>query len=226
MFWAHRTRLRAAERADIPTLVAEIVGSQNAVSAVQIPASPVLHVKGRLLLAAIKELPQPSQGGNIRYIILTPTNQEESQSVDTHIYMPTVSGKKGQSHFLQNILPLSMDDIGRALQEGKNVCVACESGKDMSVGVVLAALQLYFEDDGSYISSNSEYSAGTLSSLLVIQINNNPRIADKRSIRTRLEWIIESRPQANPSRTVLKRVNEFLLTPSIFRGAPESLPGP
>lgn len=202
------------------------MGSQNAASAVQIPASPVLHVKGRLLLAAIKELPQSSQGGNIRYIILTPSNEEDPQSVDAHVYIPIVPGKKGQSHFLQNILPLSMDVIGRALLESKDVCVACESGKDMSVGVVLAALQLYFGDDGSYISSKSGYSAGTLSSLLVIPININQCISDKQSIRTRLEWIIESRPQANPSRTVLKRVNEFLLTPSIFRGAPESLPGP
>ena len=163
MFWAHRTRLRAADRADIPTLVAEIVASQSTVSAVQNPASPVLHVNGRLLLAAIKELPPPSQSGDVRYIILTPSNEEDSQPMDTHIYIPTVSGKKGQSHFLQTILPLSVDVISRALQEGHNVCVACESGKDMSVGVVLAALQQYFGDDGSYILSNSN-SAGRLSS--------------------------------------------------------------
>ncbi|KJA22941.1 hypothetical protein HYPSUDRAFT_66691 [Hypholoma sublateritium FD-334 SS-4] len=207
MFWAHRTRLRAAGRTDIPTLVAEIVGSENNASAIQNPPSPVLHVEGRLLLAAINEIPQSPQDANIRYIILTPSSEESQTVDDTHVYIPTVSGKKGQSHFLQTILPLSMEAINQALQGGKNVCVACESGKDMSVGVVLTALQLYFGGDGLYISSNSAYSA------------------DKRSIRTRLEWIIESRPQANPSRTVLKRVNEFLLTPSTFRGVP-SLPGP
>ncbi len=35
MFWTHRTRLRAADRADIPTLVAKILASQSTVSAVQ-----------------------------------------------------------------------------------------------------------------------------------------------------------------------------------------------
>ncbi len=130
----------------------------------------MLRVKGRLLLAAIEELPPSSQSGDILHIILTPSNEEDSQPVDTHVYIPTISGKKGQSHFLQTILPLSIDVIGRALQEGHNVCVACESGKDMSVGVVLAALQRYFGDDGSYISSNSANSAGTSSSFLVIPI--------------------------------------------------------
>jgi len=32
-------------------------------------------------------------------------------------------------------------------------------------------------------------------------------------LKTRLEWIIASCPQANPSRTTLKRVNDFLLSP-------------
>ena len=46
-------------------------------------------------------------------------------------------------------------------------------------------------------------------------------LADKKSIRTRLEWIIASRPQANPSRATLKRVNEFLLSPpSLWRVSP------
>jgi hypothetical protein len=46
-------------------------------------------------------------------------------------------------------------------------------------------------------------------------------VADKKSIRTRLEWIIASRPQANPSRATLKRVNEFLLSPpSLWRVPP------
>src|SRR5882762_3990017 len=46
-------------------------------------------------------------------------------------------------------------------------------------------------------------------------------VADKKSIRTRLEWIIASRPQANPSRATLRRVNKFLLSPpSLWRVSP------
>ena len=45
---------------------------------------------------------------------------------------------------------------------------------------------------------------------------------DKASIRTRLEWIIASRPEANPSRATLKRVNEFLLTAPFHGAVPPS----
>ena len=39
----------------------------------------------------------------------------------------------------------------------------------------------------------------------------------KDSIRKRLQWVLECRPGANPSRTTLKRVNEFLLSAPAFR---------
>jgi tRNA A64-2'-O-ribosylphosphate transferase len=45
-------------------------------------------------------------------------------------------------------------------------------------------------------------------------------MVNKDSIRTRLEWIIASRPAANPSRTTLKRVNEFLLSAPDLRASP------
>lgn len=51
-------------------------------------------------------------------------------------------------------------------------------------------------------------------------------IADKGSIQTRLQWIISSRPQANPSRATLKRVNEFLLTSGLFNRTQPLLPEP
>jgi hypothetical protein len=50
-------------------------------------------------------------------------------------------------------------------------------------------------------------------------------VANKDSIRTRLEWIIASRPAANPSRTTCKRVNEFLLSAPELR-APLARPFP
>ena len=38
-------------------------------------------------------------------------------------------------------------------------------------------------------------------------------IVAKDVLKTRLQWVIASHPQANPSRTTLKRVNDFLLSP-------------
>jgi hypothetical protein len=39
-------------------------------------------------------------------------------------------------------------------------------------------------------------------------------------LKTRLQWIIASCPQANPSHTTLKRVNDFLLSPFSTLGIP------
>lgn len=38
-------------------------------------------------------------------------------------------------------------------------------------------------------------------------------IVAKDVLKVRLQWIISSCPRANPSRTTLKRVNDFLLSP-------------
>lgn len=37
--------------------------------------------------------------------------------------------------------------------------------------------------------------------------------ATKADTRTRLQWILDKRPGANPSRSTLQRVNEFLMSP-------------
>jgi hypothetical protein len=42
--------------------------------------------------------------------------------------------------------------------------------------------------------------------------NSQDNKPDKHTVRTRLHWIITSHPQANPSRSTLKRVNEFLMS--------------
>ncbi|KAF8199530.1 initiator tRNA phosphoribosyl transferase [Pholiota molesta] len=216
LFWANHQRLLLAERTQLSTLVSEIISSQHplpSIYRIQNSPSPVIKVSGRLFLSSLSGIPEPSHDQrDFVYILLIPTTEHGSPSTTTRHHIPVVSGKRGQSHFVQTILPACMKIIGDCLLEGKSVCVACESGKDMSVGVVLAALQLYFGDDGSLLlpspgSSNENLRHGT-----------DP---DKNSIRMRLQWIIESRPEANPSRAVLKRVNEYLLTAPAFREKPK-----
>lgn len=109
-------------------------------------------------------------------------------------------GKKGQKQFLSEVLPLSMQFIEKSMENGRHVYVACQSGKDASVGVALAALQRFYGDDAE---------------LLPTQQWGGVEVT-KSSIKTRLQWIIASCPIANPSRATLKRVNEYLLSPPAF----------
>ncbi|KAG1854203.1 initiator tRNA phosphoribosyl transferase [Suillus subalutaceus] len=87
---------------------------------------------------------------------------------------------------------------------------SCETRTDTSIGVALATLTKFFDDAGEFCDEYEyEYEReGTLS---------------KDDIKTRLHWIITSCPQANPSRTTLKRVNEFLLSPPEFLLSPQKL---
>jgi tRNA A64-2'-O-ribosylphosphate transferase len=71
--------------------------------------------------------------------------------------------------------------------------------------VALVLLQSFFDDDGGLLRGDDGDTSGGAAA------------ARKSSVRTRLEWIIASRAQVNPSRTILKRVNDFLLSPHSHR---------
>jgi tRNA A64-2'-O-ribosylphosphate transferase len=226
-FWKNHAELLSADRALLPSLVSRIVATSQALllnpELSSVTPTSVNKVAGRLLLCTTSDLPVASvtETNKVPYIFLSST--QEKLAGDPNLYLPAVSGKRGASHFLQVVLPRSMEFIQQHLAAGENICVACESGKDLSVGVVLTALQLFFGDDGSLnftAAASGKHVTGRGKSSSVIHLTDvYCGIAmDKASIRTRLEWIIASRPEANPSRATLKRVNEFLLT-APFRGA-------
>ena len=147
------------------------------------------------------------------------THQIPDLGHSNHMWLEVLEGKRGRLQFLQSVLPQSMAFISSHLRKGSRVCISCDSGKDISIGVVLAALQRYFDDSGNLIPEDAASTLGKCPDT-ACQINlrtyEAADIADKQSIKTRLQWIISSRPAANPSRTTLKRVNEFLLTSAPF----------
>jgi tRNA A64-2'-O-ribosylphosphate transferase len=124
-------------------------------------------------------------------------------------------GKKGQDHFLRSILPRSMAFIREQLECDRTIVIACSDGKDASVGVAVAAIQTFFNEDGKLSFFNQP---GMLDYHVVVHARSPLYLAaTKNSIRTKLQWVISNRPEANPSRATLKRVNEFLLSPTGFR---------
>ena len=187
--------------------------------------TPVMKVGGRVRLCSLADLPRdlsarvPSPSGTMAVAALIIVDESDApiddnstrhpaptssngaasgpgESEDTplsqvlHVRLPP--GKRGQHVFLHEVLPCATSFASTHLSLGRAICVA---GGDAGVGVVLVLLQLFFDDDGKPRSTQG-----------------NAAIS-KNSVRTRLEWVIASRPQTNPSRTILKRVNEFLLSP-------------
>ncbi|KAJ3516535.1 hypothetical protein NLJ89_g1056 [Agrocybe chaxingu] len=213
MFWTHRDNLLSAGRLELSELVSAIVSQEASSFPSEIKSpTPIERVEGRVLICTLTDvpasLPHPVGLADV-YVTLTPS-AEPPPSNRHKLYVPVLAGKRGQAHFLRIVLPTTSRFIRENLHNGETVCIACESGKDLSVGVALAALQLFFRDDGTLRD------LGTVS----FEKDMTAKAFSKNSIRTRLEWIIASRPQANPSRATLKRVNEFLLSSPSFRTSP------
>jgi tRNA A64-2'-O-ribosylphosphate transferase len=208
--------------------------------------TPVTKVRGRIALTSTLDLPsslvQPTPPiaqplfdilrEDMVYVLITHSHAyaELDNSVShvstslsesrinqriLHVELPASLSPRTQL-LLHTVLQKSTAFVHHHLSLGRNICIACPTGKDLCVGVALVALQLYFDNDG-YMTFNSSQGEFTYPlsyhrylSSHVIHVQDNK--IDKSSIRTRLQWIITSRPQANPSRSTLKRVNEFLMS--------------
>jgi tRNA A64-2'-O-ribosylphosphate transferase len=197
-----------------------------------IPPSAILKTAGKLFVCSNMDLPSPIPSsvvgptmavGPASFLqICTPgelahphAHQTPDLGHSNHMWLEVPEGKRGRLQLLQIVLPQSMAFISSHLRKGSCVCISCDSGKDISVGVALAALQIYFDDSGNLIPEDAASTLGKCpdtSCQINLRTYEAADIADKQSIKTRLQWIISSRPAANPSRTTLKRVNEFLLT--------------
>jgi tRNA A64-2'-O-ribosylphosphate transferase len=172
IFWAHRERLLTTDRKALPDLISSLVFSVPSQPAhihwISLP-SPIVKVDGRLLLTSIPDLPQPlpahlpvteHEGDPIAYVIIEssadPLHLFDSASLSSnvlHIHSP--GGKKGQ--LVSRILPQSITFIQSKLfvDDRIRVCIACDDGRDLSVGIALAALTLFYNDRGQ-LSAESE----------------------------------------------------------------------
>ncbi|THH32491.1 hypothetical protein EUX98_g1661 [Antrodiella citrinella] len=227
MFWREKDQLLEATRSDLPERVAEIVAkhrSERRDEWVTHPTSVTKSGGGRLLISAVADLPlslstflphpdsDDAEGRYLAHVVISDKDTLTSFTLSSEerkdvLLLELAAGKKGQAGFLNVVLPQAIAFIGTQLAaEGgsRDVCVSCHSGKDVGVGVVLAALQVFFDDEGEFRSDDETSGEREI-------------IADKQSLATRLQWIISDRPEANPSRATLKRVNEFLLTSPALR---------
>ena len=190
----------------------------------------MLKVGGRVLLCSLTDLPRDlpvgipntcgseADDGETAFVVVyasdtspSDTNQPQSteaeaRSDDTEsevaplvlrVHLPT--GRRGRHVFVHDVLPRAVSFAHSRLSLGRNLCVA---GGDEGIGVALVLLQLFFDDAGCL-----RIRSGTPT--------NDDSAIGKSSVRTRLEWIIASRPQVNPSRDILKRVNDYLLSPRL-----------
>ncbi|OLN85023.1 Uncharacterized protein C3F10.06c [Colletotrichum chlorophyti] len=194
IFWANAPPLLSAPEADLPALVVDLVAKskQNAPRGVQ----PKL-VAPRILVCP---LPLDDETWAGCRVALTQDVTPRESWVKSPTYMEVGLGKhKVASRNLRQALPDICSFVSRYLDahpedgpEG-SVVLACETGKDLSIGAALAVFCWCFDQDGQY------------------RVANSKTFFNKDMIRVKLGIIMTAFPEANANRATLQSVNSFLM---------------
>lgn len=196
VFWEHRDELLAAGEAELPGLIAGFV-QQEAKGTER--RCQVVRPTGRVFLGTLEGL-EAMVRTEKDVVVSVGVSACASLEVKGCLHLKCAAGKVG-SRQLRHDLPKVLHFVRERLQElgeGEGrILVVCATGKDHSVGVVLAILCLFVNDDGS-LRPKSE-------------VGDIPTGLNKQTIKQRLSWISVSQPDANPSRATLQSVNAFLL---------------
>ncbi|OTA77935.1 hypothetical protein M434DRAFT_87553 [Hypoxylon sp. CO27-5] len=203
IFWRHADALLSTPEPELSGLVRSLVSQQSADTDTLSPRqiAPYLFV-GSLPLTT------PSSPSTCTVAIYSKTTDPDTW-VKSPLLMEVGVGKhKLASRNLRLALPNINDFVQRFMErthdstsedpemnssEPRRILIACETGKDISVGVALALLCQNFDSDGNF--------------------NPHPRSSGhtKNDIRVKLSRIMTSFPEANPSRATLQSVNSFLM---------------
>ncbi|KAG8740073.1 hypothetical protein FRC10_004794, partial [Ceratobasidium sp. 414] len=222
VFWAHKSQLLACPQDDLEDLIKELLNLEQAQdTSNDSHCDPVKAVDGRLSIGIRPSAATLSIPGAI--LVLTDAPPKVIESADANdskkstsdsgldqpalpmtLEVPGYYPRQYPTQFLTNTLPVSLEFIRShlAASPDSRVTILCKDGKDLSVAIATAALVLYFNDGGGFVGGS--HAIGT-------EGTGHP---SKDLIRRRLQWVLSSRPGANPARATLKRVNEYLMSPN------------
>ncbi|GAA6015069.1 hypothetical protein JCM8202_004870 [Rhodotorula sphaerocarpa] len=210
VFWAHADRILAASREQVDDVISEILSSQASTSSASSTASSRRIRKTRVFLRFRSPAYELDATDRVVLQVSTsrvnppsaPSPPPASEQQPQPLALSARPGKAGfNAFFAPAYLEPVLDRAQEALRQGGEVLVAVlEDGKqseanDLGIAVALILFSRLYSDEGELLSPNDP-----------------PAAASKDRIRTRLQWILEEFPTVNPSRAVLNRVNEFLLS--------------
>ncbi|KAI8885014.1 initiator tRNA phosphoribosyl transferase [Backusella circina FSU 941] len=120
--------------------------------------------------------------------------QSKETNHPNYLHLPIPEGKKGQNTLASSI-PKAIDFVRVPLIENKRILIFCDTGKDHSIGILLAILVKYFSTKGE------------------LTLESATRV-DKKIIQHQLVRILANWEKASPSRTTLKKVNTYFMSHS------------
>ncbi|KAG6836477.1 hypothetical protein H0H93_007646 [Arthromyces matolae] len=225
-YWRHASVLLSAGRSDLPDLVQHVISSdsqqedcQNFATEESEKTTRIAKVHGRLRIGTFNDAKKDGWDENLAYVLLKSTSDASAPDTDSETRSLALSlCPRIKTHLSQSLLPSALPFIARQLASGRSVCIVSggeNSGHeakvaDEGVAITLAALVLFFDNEGTFTGKGADLEADCIS-----DGDDTSKILphiDKSSIRTRLEWVIACRPAVNPARATLKRLNEFLMS--------------
>jgi tRNA A64-2'-O-ribosylphosphate transferase len=199
IYWEYKEMLHASSEGELQELIKSLVDSTRIPSSGQVR---LLEPTSLLFIATLSE--PPSKKSSFKISLLPSMSNVSTWKTSPSCLDVGLGPHKVGSRNLRTALPTIIDfvsskvwprsDTNDKMLQKNGLVIACESGKDLSIGVALALLCIFFDDGG----------------MLEVHGSNSPRI-DKPFIRRRLGWISLSLPDVNPSRATLQSVNSFLM---------------
>lgn len=186
VFWEHADELLETSEDDLLDLISQLLEEHKMVQ----------HDDRRQLTPHISVSSLPIPNPSEYCIALTQESTPKETWVKSPIQMEIGLGKnKTASRNLRLALPEICAHATRFFTSQTTpgqILVACESGKDLSVGAALAVSCYLFDENGNF------------------RIPDNVTIT-KTMVKIKLGGIMTAYPEANPSRQTLQSVNSFLM---------------
>jgi tRNA A64-2'-O-ribosylphosphate transferase len=195
IFWANRQTLLSTSEGDLPELIETLVN--HTASSKTESEFRLVKPTSTLFVSHIAGLGATSVSPALVIVLLPIVTEQSTWNTSPTRLDVGIGPYKIGSRNLRAALPVIVDFVKSYLKHvqspERQLVVACESGKNASIGVALALLCLFFDAQGQLTSKQSEV-----------------RI-DKAFIRGRLGWISTALPDANPNRATLQSVNSYLM---------------
>lgn len=207
LYWSHKEALLACSEDEIPHLIKQLVQADCMPTKTEmtlIRPTSVLFVGPTISLPdfdtkdiVVEIRPTTIKKGASDDDAVQESDKTRSMSIAC---LPGKLGSRTLRHDLDLINAFVTTCISSSdADDDPRICISCATGKDHSVGVALAILCLHFDQNGLLIHRTQRERA------------SRPALT-KEYIRQRLALIMQSMPDAQPSRSTLQSVNAFLLS--------------
>ena len=192
IFWSNKEQLLRTAEEDLPDMIEQLLRRHQHAGKLVLPTG--IAPTDWLFIASSSALNKKSMDYFTHIIFCGKALDDviDPQYAVNCLHLHCREGKLGSRDLRKELTKVTEFLASRVPSE--RVLVSCHDGKDISIGVALAVLCQFADEDGRLLKSIHE-SACT----------------DKDFIRRRMSWIMTSLPGSNPSRTTLGSVNGFLL---------------